>query len=173
MIRMKFNPWRALILVAGVCIAILYYRYRQPRFVAGETAPDFEVTLSDGRQGRLSDLKGKYVLLQFWGSWCGPCRAENPYLLELYHKFHARGFDIFSVAIEQTPARWQQAIAADGMEWTYHAAEFERFKGPVAQLYNIHSIPMTFLINPSGVIMGVNRPPDEIDRLLTAALADR
>lgn len=168
---MKSGTLRIGLVIALALIALLYYRYRQPRFIAGEKAPDFSVALSNGQTTRLSDLKGKYVLLQFWGSWCGPCRAENPYLAALYHRYHDRGFEIFSIAIEQNPAAWQRAIQQDGLEWTYHAVELNQFSGPVARLFNIKSIPATFLINPDGVIMGVNLPPSQIQKMLNTALA--
>lgn len=170
---MKFSPWRAAIVVAGILIAILVYRYRQPRFVAGEVAPDFSATLADGSRAQLVDLQGKYVLLQFWGSWCGPCRAENPYLVDLYRNFHEQGFEIFSVAIEQNERAWRRAMELDGMFWPYHTVEDGRFDGPVARLYNIHSIPTTFLINPEGMIMGVNWSPDQIRKALERALVVR
>ncbi len=170
---MKFNPWRLVIVVVGIVAAFLVYQYRQPRFIAGEKAPSFEATLLDGTPAKLADLRGKYVLLQFWGSWCGPCRAENPYLAELYRQYQARGFEIFSVAIERNTGNWQRAIAADGINWKYHTAEFEQFTGPVARLFNIHSIPTTFLINPEGVIMGVNLAPEQLEKMLAAALASR
>lgn len=163
---MKSGFWRlgiVLLLIAG---ALLFYRYRQPRFVAGEKAPDFTTTLAGGETFRLSDLKGKYVLLQFWGSWCGPCRAENPHLAQLYAKYHDKGFEIVSIAIEQNPRNWQRAIQSDGMVWKYHTAEFEYFKGPLAKMFNIHSIPTTFLINPEGTIMGVNLEPDMMEKMM-------
>ena len=147
-------------------VGFIFYKYRQPRFVAGEKAPDFEVGLMTGERTKLSDLKGKYVLLQFWGSWCGPCRKENPELVELYHKYHQRGFEIFSIGLEQNPRAWQAAIAKDSMTWKYHTMESAEFKGGRAQQFNIKSIPATFLINAEGVIMGVNLKPDYIDKML-------
>lgn len=169
----KSGYFRFGLLALGVLAVYLFYRYRQPRFIAGETAPDFSVTLADGQKARLYDLGGKYVLLQFWGSWCGPCRSENPYLALMYHKYNAKGFEIFSVAIEQNPLAWKRAIDLDDMVWPYHTAEFSQFDGPVAQLYNIRSIPATFLLNPQHVIMGVNLSPDALDRMLSSALGNR
>ena len=156
-------------------IALLFgwYKYRQPRFIAGDKAPDFEVTLADGEHARLSDLKNKYVLLQFWGSWCGPCRAENPHLAAIYQEFSGLGFEIFSIGIEQTGRAWQQAIKRDGMEWRYHTMEPGDFSGNIARMYNIKAIPTTFLINPEGVIIGVNLPPEQIKKTLMQRLADR
>ena len=167
---MKQRSINLILIAAALLIAFIWYRYRQPRFVAGEQAPDFQITLTDGSSARLSDTKGKYTLLQFWGSWCGPCRAENPYLAALYRKYHDRGFEIISVALEQNPRNWQRAIAEDGMIWRYHGMESADFGGPIAHQYNIHSIPAIFLINPEGKIMGVNTPPDELDKILGARL---
>ena len=167
---MKSSTTRLILIAAVILIAIIWYRYRQPRFVAGEQAPDFQVTLIDGSTARLSDTKGKYTLLQFWGSWCGPCRAENPDLATLYQKYHAQGFEIFSVGIEQNPRNWQRAIEEDKMIWPRHNMESADFGGPVSRQYNIHSIPTLFLLNPDGDIMGVNQAPDELDKILGARL---
>ena len=167
---MKQRSINLILIAAAILIAFIWYRYRQPRFVAGEQAPDFQVTLIDGSSARLSDTRGKYTLLQFWGSWCGPCRAENPALAMLYQKYHERGFEIFSVAIEQSPRNWQRAIKDDGMIWTQHSMESADFGGPVSRQYNIKSIPALFLINPDGDIMGVNPAPDELDKILGARL---
>lgn len=162
---MKYT--RNLVIVAAlILVAVVYYRYRQPRFVAGENAPDFEVGLVSGERAKLSDLKGKYVLLQFWGSWCGPCRRENPELVELYHQYHERGFEIFSIGIEPNPRMWQNAIKQDGLLWKYHAMESGNFDGAQALQYNIKAIPATFLINPEGVIMGVNLKPVYMEKML-------
>lgn len=147
-------------------VAFVFYKYRQPRFVAGEKAPDFEVGLLTGERAKLSDLQGKYVLLQFWGSWCGPCRKENPELVALYQKYHDRGFEIFSIGIEQNPQAWQRAITQDGLLWKYHSMESSEFSGELAQKFNIVQIPTIFLLNAQGVIMGVNLKPEYIDKML-------
>lgn len=160
----------ALALVGGL---YLWYQNRQPRFIAGEKAPEFEVALLDGSKAKLSDLRGKYVLLQFWGSWCGPCRAENPTLAGLYAKYHDRGFEIFSVGIEASAAAWQHAIEQDGVNWKYHTMEAQDFDGGLARQYNIHSIPAIFLLNPDGVMMGVNMPLDQLDKTLAERLPVR
>ena len=151
-------------------LAFAWYRYRQPNFIMGDAAPDFEVTLQSGDKARLSDLRGHYVLLQFWGSWCGPCRAENPALAALYAQYHDRGFEMFSIGIEQRREAWERAIAADGMVWRYHAMEDQDFNGGQARQYNITSIPTTFLLNPEGVIAGVNLTPEQIGKTLAARL---
>ena len=158
---------RSLIIIALIAVvAIIFIWYRMPRFRAGEVAPDFQATLIDGQQAKLSDLRGKYVLIQFWGSWCGPCRRENPELAKIYQKFHDRGFEIFSIALDQNPRAWQSAIAHDGMVWKYHTMESADFKGARATQFNVHSIPTTFLVNKDGTIMGVDLQPAFIDRML-------
>lgn len=167
---MKPQVKNLLLFGALVLIAFIWYRYRQPRFVAGESAPDFQATLLDGSSARLSDLKGKYTLLQFWGSWCGPCRSENPSLAGLYRKYHAQGFDIFSVAMEQNRDRWERAIKEDGMIWPHHTMESSDFGGTVSKMYNIKSIPAIFLLNPEGFIMSVNPAPDDLDKMLGSRL---
>ncbi|MBL7782129.1 MAG: TlpA family protein disulfide reductase [Saprospiraceae bacterium] len=156
-----------LIMAAALVIGLfIWYKYRQPRFITGETAPDFQVTLADGSTAHLSDTRGKYTLLQFWGSWCGPCRAENPQLVALYNKYHDRGFEIFSVAIEQNPRNWIRAIADDGMIWKYHTMESGDFGGPISSHYNIKSIPTLFLLNPEGKILEVDPMPGELEKIL-------
>lgn len=161
------SPLLALLVLAA---AWWFYQSRQPRFGAGQKAADFTVSLANGTQAKLSDLRGKFVLLQFWGSWCGPCRAENPHLVELYHKYHDKGLEIFSIGLEQRVANWQAAIQRDKMEWPYHASALKEFEDPVAVLYNVKSIPTTFLINPDGNIVGVDLTPPMLDKMLNEQL---
>ncbi|MCB0528286.1 MAG: TlpA family protein disulfide reductase [Lewinellaceae bacterium] len=161
-----------LLLLAAVFV-FAWYRYRQPRFRAGEQAPELEITLIDGRKAHLSDLRGHYTLLHFWGSWCGPCRAENPQLVRIYRKYHPDGFEIFSVGIEQREAAWRSAIEKDGLIWPYHAMESRDFDGGATSLFNVKSIPSTFLLNPEGDIIGVNLLPEQIEHLLAEKLAER
>ncbi len=159
-------------LIAAACIAIAFgvWKYRQPNFRGGDKAPDIDVVLVDGQHAKLSDLKGKYVLLQFWGSWCGPCRQENPYLVQLYNKYHDKGFEIFSIGIESSRESWLSAIKNDGMIWRYHSMEPINFDGSLAKQFNIKSIPTTFLLNPEGVIMGVDLLPNYLEKMLSEKL---
>ena len=164
---------RTLLYIAAACVlAFTWYRYRMPRFVAGEKAPDIALSTLDGTASKLSDLQGKFVLLQFWGSWCGPCRAENPHLVDLYKKYHDKGFEIVSLGIESNAANWQRAIQQDQMTWPYHSSELNMFDGAIPKSFNIKSIPTTFLLNREGVIMGVSLEPDQIEKRLAAALTN-
>ncbi len=161
-----------LIALAAI-VLFTWYWYRLPRFRSGDRAPDFEITLIDGRTAHLSDLRGKYVLLQFWGSWCGPCRAENPALAKIYKVYGGKGFDIFSIGIERSAQAWKRAIQQDGVLWPYHAMEPQSFSGNVARMFNVKSIPTTFLLDPDGVIIGTNLSPEQIEKKLSDQLAGR
>jgi thiol-disulfide isomerase/thioredoxin len=156
-----------LALLGGV---YMWYIYNVPKYIVGTKAPDFEAKIIDGSTKRLSDLKGNYVILQFWGSWCGPCRRENPELVKIYKHFGGQGLEIFSVAIEQKTAPWESAIMKDSMIWPYHTVELEYFKGPIAKLYGVLQIPSVWLIDPSGMIIGNNMLPSKIEELLVSKL---
>ncbi len=165
----------ALALVAGIALFRLGKNlYQAPGFVLGAKAPDFSATLLDGSTAKLSDLRGKVVLVQFWASWCGPCRRENPELAVLFQKFGPKGFEIFSIGVERSEAAWRAAIARDGAVWKHHTVEISEdlkfFKGPIIDLYKVHSIPQTYLLDATGTIIGVNLQPVEIERLLAARL---
>lgn len=158
-----------------ILIALVFggrYLYFKPKYIAGASAPDFEVRLLDGGQLRLSDLRGKYVLLEFWGSWCGPCRKANPGIVRAYRSINGpyqegeRPFEIISIGIETDSAKWLKAIRNDDLEWPYHASSVERFRDPVALLYGVREIPTGYLINPEGRIMAHNPDPETIISLV-------
>jgi len=151
---------------------VINYFYRKPKFSAGEKALDFSAELISGENFDLKDLRGRYVLLDFWGSWCGPCRQENPRLVELYHQtkgkvYHdATGLDIVSVAIETKKASWLKAIQSDGLVWPYQVGEFDRFSSPIASLYGVREIPTKYLLDTSGIIILVNPSIEEVKEFL-------
>ncbi len=164
---MKRSILRILFPVALVIGAWYFYQSRQPKFNSGDMAPECTITMPGKPPLQLSSLKGKPVLLHFWGTWCGPCRAENPELVKVYERYHNKGFEIVSVAIERnSEAAWQSVIQSEGMVWPYHAIESGRFDGPMATLFNIHEVPTTLLINPGGQIVATNPPPAVLDKLL-------
>ncbi len=165
-------------IILGLLIVGLigYHFYKQPKYENGEKAPQFQAELQDGSSFALSDLEGKYVLIDFWGSWCPPCRKENPGLKKLYNKFSqadfdgAEGLEIVSIGVETSEKRWKQAIAKDGLNWKYHIAQMDRFKSPIVSQYGVKEIPTKYLLNPRGEIIGVNQTADEIDLLLSRRL---
>jgi len=145
--------------------------YLSPKYGEEEFVPAFEATLLSGDTFRSSNLKGSFVLLHFWGSWCGPCRKENPEWVELYHQWNKVSkqkpdFEIVSVGIEQSRDVWIRAIQADNLDWPYQIGTFKRFKSPLAIQFGVREIPTTYLIDPDGKVVLVNGTPDEIARLL-------
>ena len=153
-----------------------YHFYKKPKYSNGEKANPIQATLMDGSKFDLEDLKGQYVLLDFWGSWCGPCRRENPDLVKLYDKYNggefssATGFEIVSIGVETKESRWKAAIEKDGLKWKYHIAQMDRFKSPIVSQYGVKEIPTKYLINEKGEIIGVNQPIAEIDQMLSRRL---
>lgn len=169
------------ILIIAVLLAALFqlgkYLYLAPKFINGEASPEFETTLIDGSSFRLSDLRGKYVILDFWGSWCGPCRLANEELVRIYQKYHsskfkeADGLEIVSVGIEKSRESWMQAIKEDGLIWKYHISTVQNFESPIAMQYGVKQIPTSYLLNEKGVIIGVNYDYENLDFILRARLA--
>lgn len=139
----------------------------------GDTAPDIKLPDPNGKQYALSDLRGKVVLLDFWASWCGPCRRENPSVVKVYNEYKAKGFEVFSVSLDGIDSRtatrfpdqsqldqqmeiqkqrWINAIKQDNLPWEYHVSDLKKWECAPARLYGVSSIPATFLIDREGKI---------------------
>ncbi|WP_185816940.1 peroxiredoxin family protein [Hymenobacter metallilatus] len=118
-------------------------------------APEIDLPTADGSRLKLSSLRGKYVLLDFWASWCGPCRTESPNLRKLHGQFHSRGLEILSVSLDDSRARWHQTIAADELTW-YHVSDLRGWQNAAARAYGVRAIPYTVLLDPEGRILATN-----------------
>ncbi|MBT8287186.1 MAG: AhpC/TSA family protein [Flavobacteriaceae bacterium] len=120
----------------------------------GKIAPNFSGPKPDGEILSLDDIKGKATLIDFWASWCGPCRRENPNVVRVYEKYHDKGLEIISVSLDRPNQRdrWLQAIAQDKMNW-HHVSNLKYWNDPIAALYNVTSIPATFLLDENGRIV--------------------
>lgn len=134
-------------------------------------APNIVITNPNGDTIQLKDLQGKYVLLDFWASWCQPCRMENPNVVKVYQKYKAKGFDIFSVSLDANAEQWKKAISKDGLVWKNHGCDFGGWQSAAAQLYRVNSIPATFLIDKSGKIIAKNLRAEQLDEKLATLLS--
>jgi len=121
----------------------------------GSKVENFEGPSPDGSIVSLEDAKGKLTLIDFWASWCKPCRLENPNVVSVYNDYKDKGFSIISISLDKTKDKWKQAIAQDEMDW-YHISNLQFWNEPLAKEWGVRSIPATFLIDEDGVIVGKN-----------------
>ncbi len=140
-------------------------RYDKAKQIAIGKTVDFTQTDDKGNTFQLSSLKGKYVLVDFWASWCVPCRAENPHLLKAYQQFKDKNFEIVGISLDETKAAWLNAVKHDGMPWI-QVSDLKGFKSDVAVKYGISAIPQNFLIDPNGVIIAKNLRGEDVDQKL-------
>lgn len=122
----------------------------------GFMAPEIAMKDPEGNERKLSDLRGKVVLIDFWASWCGPCRMENPNVVKLYNKYHAKGFEIYSVSMDKRREDWVQAIMRDNLVWPNHVSDLKGWTSSGGAAYGVSSIPHTVLIDRQGRIIAKN-----------------
>lgn len=125
------------------------------RLASGAEAPELTLQTPEGETMNLTDLRGKYVLIDFWASWCRPCRMENPNVVKAYQKYHPKGFEIFGVSLDNNKDKWVAAIAKDGLKWP-HVSDLQGWRSVAASTYSVNSIPATFLLDKEGKIMARN-----------------
>jgi thiol-disulfide isomerase/thioredoxin len=144
------------------------------RTKVGARAPAFQQPDSSGKVIALASLKGRFVLLDFWASWCLPCRQENPFLVEAYKKYKPKGFEIVSVSLDQQGQReaWVKAMKQDSMSWI-NVSDLKAFSSSIAKTYGIVAIPRNFLIDPQGVIIATDLRGKELEKQLAALLDKR
>jgi peroxiredoxin len=140
------------------------------RSAEGNPAPEFASMDTSGRAVKLSDFRGKYVLLDFWASWCVPCRKENPFLLEAFNKYRDKGFVIISISMDHVKESWLKAIEQDRLNWV-HLSELNGLDNKVARLYGVQPIPDNFLIDPKGRIVARKLYGKDIEKKLVELMS--
>jgi peroxiredoxin len=135
----------------------------------GQQAPDFTMNDTTGTPVSLSSFRGKYVLVDFWASWCGPCREENPNVVKAYNEYKGKDFTILGVSLDKTKDAWEKAIKDDHLTWN-HVSDLQYWDNAAAKLYGVQAIPANFLIDPSGKIIAKNLRGDKLDKELAQVL---
>ena len=138
----------------------------------GQVAPEIALPDPSGKIVKLSSLRGKYVLIDFWAKWCGPCRRENPNVVRAYQTYKDKGFEVFGVSLDRSKEDWVKAIQEDNLTWT-HVSDLKYFQSEAAVLYNIQSIPFSVLIDPNGVIIAKSLRDQALHKKLAEIFAKK
>lgn len=138
----------------------------------GKKAPEFSAKNPDGKEISLKESLGKVTIIDFWASWCGPCRAENPNVVALYNQYHEKGLNIIGVSLDKDKdaAKWKEAIEKDGLTWP-QISNLKFWKEPIAELYNVKSIPATFILDANGIIIAKDLRGDALKAKIEELLA--
>lgn len=138
----------------------------QENLAPGKPVSDIKLPGLDGKEMALSSLKGKVVLIDFWASWCGPCRKENPNVVRLYKEYNKKGFEVFSVSLDDNKDAWKRAVEADGLVWPYHVSDLAKWNSVVVKQFGITGIPFTILVGKDGNIIATGLRGPQLEQKL-------
>jgi peroxiredoxin len=150
-----------------VTISLNLFSQMQP----GQTAADLSLPDLNGKMISLSELKGKVILIDFWASWCGPCRHNNPRLLKIYNKYHGKGLEIYGISLDEDMTDWKKAVRHDRLNWI-QVIDDKGWQAPSASVYGVDMIPSSFLLDKLGIIRFINAEGPELENNIKDLLKD-
>lgn len=166
------KKFKASIILVAVIVVTAGFMYKPADVAVGTKAPELAYKNPDGEVMKLSDLQGKVVLIDFWASWCRPCRYENPHVVKAYEKYkdakfiNGKGFTVFSYSLDKNPAAWKKAIQDDKLTWQHHVSDLKGWGSEGAVKYGVSSIPSNYLIDGKGNILAKNLRGEALEKAI-------